>query len=178
MFLGSIALVELVVVTSQAFLPLTCTEPTFSQEVYYNKLNDSPASYAAVVLHPRYRNYCKVAWGNHQAQWIAAEASFQQLWRLYKRRPTPRSSLRPTHTFTNVIDDAINAIVEAESDEEEYYTDEFERWRANEPRWSREDFDTQGNPVRDWLSQRSKYPALSQLAIDIMTIPASNCECE
>lgn len=75
------------------------------------------------------------------------EASFQQLWRLYKRRPTPRPSLRPTHISTNVLDDAINAIVEAESDEEEDYTDEFERWHANEPRWSREDFDTQGNPV-------------------------------
>ena len=56
--------------------------------------------------------------------------------------------------------------------------DEFERWRANEPRWSREDVDTLGNPVRYWLTQRSKYPALSQLAIDIMTIPASSCECE
>ena len=79
---------------------------------------------------------------------------------------------------TNVLDDTINAIVEAESDEEENYTDEFERWRANEPRWSREDFDTQGNPVPYWLTQRSKYPALSQLAIDIMTIPASSCECD
>ena len=56
--------------------------------------------------------------------------------------------------------------------------DEFERWRANEPRWSREDVDTLGNPVRYWLTQRSKYPALSQLAIDIMTTPASSCECE
>jgi hypothetical protein len=77
-----------------------------------------------------------------------------------------------------VVDDAISAIIEAESDDEADYSDEYERWRANEPRWSREDFNQQGNPVRYWLNLRSKYPALGQLALDIMTISASSCECE
>jgi hypothetical protein len=147
-------------------------------KLYYSKLSDSPAYYAAIVLHPRYRNYCKVAWADDPARLAAADAAFQQLWRLYNHRPAPRPQPKPTKSHTNVIDDAINAIIEAESDDEADYSDEYERWRANEPRWSREDFNQQGNPVRYWLSLRSKYPALAQLALDIMTIPASSCECE
>ena len=78
-----------------------------------------------------------------------------------------------------MLDDAINAILDAESsDDTDDYTNEYVRWKANEPRWSAADFDQQGNPVRYWLNFRSKYPQLSQMAIDIMTIPASSCECE
>ncbi|KNG46889.1 transposase-like protein [Stemphylium lycopersici] len=35
-----------------------------------------------------------------------------------------------------------------------------------------------GNAVQYWIAMRSKYPCLSQFAIDILTIPASSCECE
>jgi hypothetical protein len=28
---------------------------------YYNKLNNTPAYYAATILYPRYKNYCDVA---------------------------------------------------------------------------------------------------------------------
>ncbi|KAI1560631.1 hypothetical protein A1F97_11252, partial [Pyrenophora tritici-repentis] len=51
---------------------------------YYNKLDDSPAYYAAVCLHPYYKNYCDVAWAD-KADWLtSANASFQQLWAAYK----------------------------------------------------------------------------------------------
>ena len=36
----------------------------------------------------------------------------------------------------------------------------------------------QGNVVRYWIDLAPKYPNLSRLAIDILTIPASSCECE
>jgi hypothetical protein len=32
--------------------------------------------------------------------------------------------------------------------------------------------------VRYWIDIASKYPNLSRLAIDILTIPASSCECK
>lgn len=35
-----------------------------------------------------------------------------------------------------------------------------------------------GHPVVYWIQLRSKYPYLGQFAIDILTIPASSCECE
>ena len=33
-------------------------------------------------------------------------------------------------------------------------------------------------PVQYWISYERKYPSLSRFAIDMMTIPASSCECE
>jgi hypothetical protein len=32
--------------------------------------------------------------------------------------------------------------------------------------------------VQYWIKLRPKYPNLAQLALDIMTIPASSCDCE
>lgn len=147
-------------------------------KLYYSKLSDCPAYYAAIVLHPRYRNYCKVAWSSEPAQLAAADAAFQQLWCLYRRTSTPRLPPRPVVRRSNAIDDAVDAIIEAESDSDSETGDEYERWRACEPRWSRADFDREGNPVRYWLSLRNKYPSLAQFALDILSIPASSAECE
>jgi hypothetical protein len=36
----------------------------------------------------------------------------------------------------------------------------------------------EGNLVTYWIQLQAKYPALSQFAINIMTIPASSCDCE
>ncbi|KAF1940084.1 hypothetical protein EJ02DRAFT_495756, partial [Clathrospora elynae] len=96
-------------------------------KLFYAKLSNSPAYYAAVVLHPRYWNYCKLLWD--PAQLAAADATFQQLWRLYNHCPAPCALLRPTNTPSNAIDNAINAIIDTESDNEEAYTDEFGQGR-------------------------------------------------
>jgi hypothetical protein len=58
------------------------------------------------------------------------------------------------------------------------HDDEYERWRTQEPEWSREQYLGDSHPVVYWIQMRSKYPCLSQFAIDILTIPASSCECE
>ena len=65
-----------------------------------------------------------------------------------------------------------------ESEDEAFSGDEYERWRANEMRSSREDFKREGNTVTYWLSLSHKYPALAQLALDLMTIPVSSSKCE
>jgi hypothetical protein len=36
---------------------------------YYNKLNLSPAYYAATLLHPRYKTYCELAWAD-KPEWL------------------------------------------------------------------------------------------------------------
>jgi hypothetical protein len=55
--------------------------------------------------------------------------------------------------------------------------DEYERWNACEPRVERGS-DAVKNPIKYWLGLRDRYPRLSQLAIDVMSIPASSCDCE
>jgi hypothetical protein len=33
-------------------------------------------------------------------------------------------------------------------------------------------------PIKYWLGLRDQYPNLSKMAIDVLSIPASRCECE
>ena len=54
--------------------------------------------------------------------------------------------------------------------------DEFDLWLL-EPRLGREHVHSL-NPIAYWLSLRTTYPHLSQLAIDVLSIPASSCDCE
>jgi hypothetical protein len=46
---------------------------------YYSKLDDSPAYYAAAIIHPMYKYYCDKAWAR-KPDWLeASNASFQAL---------------------------------------------------------------------------------------------------
>lgn len=86
---------------------------------YYNKLDLSPAYYAAMILHPRYKHYLDAAWAE------------KALWATYKSLPKPR--VRPTMRKSSNIDDAIDHYIEpagtADNDEE----DEYESWKRSEP---------------------------------------------
>ncbi|KAI1559902.1 Dimer-Tnp-hAT domain containing protein, partial [Pyrenophora tritici-repentis] len=84
---------------------------------YYSKLDDSPAYYAATILHPI--------------------------------------------TASSLTDDE----------------DEFKRWKRSEPAAKR-GTEHADNPIKYWVSMRDCYPSLSKLALDVLSIPASSCECE
>jgi hypothetical protein len=67
---------------------------------------------------------------------------------------------------------------DADSDDEEG-CDEYLRWRNFKPKWSKTVFESPGsNLIAYWVELRPKYPTLARFAIDILTIPASSCECE
>jgi hypothetical protein len=34
------------------------------------------------------------------------------------------------------------------------------------------------DPIQYWIGLREQYPNLSRLALDVLSIPASSCECE
>jgi hypothetical protein len=54
---------------------------------YYSKLDDSPAYYAATILHLMYKYYCDKAWAK-KPDWLeASNASFQALWAQYNTSP-------------------------------------------------------------------------------------------
>ena len=74
------------------------------------------------------------------------------------------------------IDEAIAAIVgEPALDITEL--DELDRWRRYEIPWTEQQL-SEGDPVKYWLGMRLKYPHLTQMALDTITIPASSCQCE
>ena len=55
--------------------------------------------------------------------------------------------------------------------------DEFEKWKSCEPRVEKNS-DAVNSPIKYWLGLRDRYPNLAQMAIDILSVPASSCECE
>jgi len=80
---------------------------------YHSKLRDSPAYYAAVVLHPRYKNYCRLTWSREQLE--TADEAFKQIWHGYNNTQVLRNSPPCTNPHTSVFDDAIDAILDADS---------------------------------------------------------------
>ena len=85
---------------------------------------------------------------------------------------------RPQAPRTSSIRDAIAAIVNNEQAAEAVEVDQLERWRRFELPWDDAQFDSGLNPIKYWQDLRPKYPQLAQLAIDVLTIPASSCDCE
>jgi hypothetical protein len=55
--------------------------------------------------------------------------------------------------------------------------DEFQRWKQCEPR-AKKGSDDAEDPIKYWVNLRDRYPQLSRLALDVLSIPASSCDCE
>jgi hypothetical protein len=143
---------------------------------YYTKLDDSPAYYAATILHPYYKPYCELAWADKPGWLEDNNRAFQELWAQYKvvtRVP------RPARVVTNDIDDAIDSLMELDNPDEAAASDldEYERWKRCEPRAAKGS-DAANNPIKYWVELRDRYPQLSRLALDVLSIPASSCDCE
>ena len=76
---------------------------------HYNKLDLSPAYYAATIPHPRYKSYLDAAWAD-KPDWLeSSNRKFERLWAEYKCFPKPRLRPKVRH---NDIDDAINSFIE------------------------------------------------------------------
>ncbi|KAG9379739.1 Dimer Tnp hAT domain containing protein [Pyrenophora tritici-repentis] len=154
-------------------LPINLRAAWAKLNAYYTKLDESPTYFAATCLHPYYKNYCENSWRDKPSWLEANNAGLKQLWAFYK--PQIQRQSRPPVRLSSGINDAINALVNAEpyGIVEVTEMDELERWRRFELRWTQEQFEQGSNPVSYWISLRPKYPNLARMAIDILTIPAS-----
>jgi len=141
---------------------------------YFIKLDDSPAYYAATSLHPAYKHYCDNAWRDKPEWLVAAQSAFQTLWGTYKDNPAPPPApAAPRARVNNDLNDAIASMMEPHQGVRvSNDLDEYTRWKL-EP-W----VPSVDNPVTYWLSRRRDYPNLTRLALDVLSIPASSCDCE
>ncbi|KAF1934736.1 hypothetical protein EJ02DRAFT_489071 [Clathrospora elynae] len=130
---------------------------------YYNKLDDSPAYYAAVCLHLYYNYYCDNSWANKPDWLTTTNAGFQRLWQTYKPQ-TQRPPARTTTTkIASGIDNVIGAFIRRNNNTESAaHNDEYERWKTQEPEWSKEQYLRDCHPVTCWIQMRSKYLCLSR----------------
>lgn len=142
---------------------------------YYSKLDLSPAYYAATILHPYYGTYCDIAWAD-KPNWLnASNSAFHTLWAQYNT--SLRAVQRPKVLF-NDMDDAIDGLINpTTASDNEGESDEYKRWRRNEPR-AETNSEWHRRPINYWLALRDRYLSLSMLAIDVLSIPASSCKCE
>jgi hypothetical protein len=77
------------------------------------------------------------------------------------------------------LNDDIGAISNAHNNADEAIElNEYGRWLRDEHNWMREQLEETGNVIKYWWSLRPKYPNFAHLAIDILSIPASGCDCE
>jgi hypothetical protein len=142
---------------------------------YYAKLDLSPVYYAATILHPYYKTYCEASW-SEKPEWLDANnRSFRALWAEYNI--SPRVIRRPK-VLSSDMDDAIDSLIDPTTgDDNAAADDECERWKRSEPR-AEKGTEHANNPIQYWVALRDRYPSLSRLALDVLSIPASSCECE
>ncbi|KAJ3454092.1 hypothetical protein MRS44_017986 [Fusarium solani] len=151
---------------------------------YYNKLDETPIYYASLALHPAYRwGYFEMVWSGRPT-WISkAKDVVQSVWdRGYKTleistegngEPSAKRQRTQYYSpFERYKDEArIRSCEERDSDKAE---DEYARWQK--------DVLPTDNQIRDpleyWHAQRFKYPRLSRMAEDFMTVQPMSAECE
>jgi hypothetical protein len=111
---------------------------------YYSKLDDSPAYYTAVCLHPYYKHYCNNSWADN-ARWLDInDAAFRQLWAQYKPTALPISRNQPP--TLGDIDDAIDALVNHDKGNRKLHLDEYEQWCLYKAKWTKEQHNS-GNVI-------------------------------
>ncbi|KAK6858961.1 hypothetical protein PG995_004814 [Apiospora arundinis] len=170
---------------------------------YYEHLNDSPLVYGAAVLHPAYRwALFDDLWGDDDERrlWITkAKEMVQDLWeREYrdlevddpeielpanKRLKTSRNKFTAWRTKKRGLTAGGISVTESpiqspaqppRSSVGGLDLDEYEQWQRDI-----EDADASvTDPYEYWHIRRLKYPRLSRMALDLLTVPPMSAECE
>jgi hypothetical protein len=78
----------------------------------------------------------------------------------------------------NDIDDVIDSLIDPTTTRSAVAADdEFTRWKQCERRVEK-DSEYANNPIQYWLSLQDRYPRLSKLALNVLSILALSCECK
>lgn len=148
-------------------------------EQYYALLDNSAAYIAAVILHPEYNmNYLEGQWENKPVWITKAKKLVKSLWtKEYKKMPVSEAispQKRPPVKELNYIQSyrAKGAAVAAARNKQHVIADEFDRYCA-------QDTVKTNRPIDWWRTVGSlEYPTLTQMALDILSIPAMSDEPE
>jgi len=97
------------------------------------------------------------------------------LWAKYN---TSSRVIQRPKVLSNDMDHAIDSLIDPTAAADYGAAeDEYDRWRRSEPR-AEKGTEHANNPIKYWIGLRDRYPSLSKLALDVLSIPASSCECE
>ena len=150
---------------------------------YYSRLSESPAYYAALALHPAHRFATfEQCWSDTHPEWVDnARETVRKLWdEEYSQLPldegttevpqtAPRETLSAFSKFRVSKRIALSSLY-GHADP----IDEYDRWfRDVDPTDEQVE-----DPLEYWHHQRHRYPRLSRMALDVMTIPTMSAEVE
>ncbi|TRX89867.1 hypothetical protein FHL15_009300 [Xylaria flabelliformis] len=127
---------------------------------YYTKLDETPIYYAVIALHPAFRwEYLEMRWHEHR-EWISyARVIVRTAWEDSGAKQTvPRSEDDTRHS--------------GKRDQKE--ANEYELWLSDICPGDENVYD----PVTYRYGQRIRYPRLSRMTLDFLTIQAMPAECE
>jgi len=164
------------------YLRLCITTAWQKLNEYYTKLGESPLFSAAIILHPALgMKYLEMNWeSEEQLVWVRdARAGLSRYFERWYRTSQPPE---PYDQLTKATEESA---VTVKSHEES----EFRQWvksRMAQPastdseieRYIRMEPQETENPVDWWLAHQNAFPILSQLALDILAIPAMSTDCE
>lgn len=145
-------------------------------DYYYRRTDETPVYLAALVLHPGQKwKYVEDKWAGRQ-EWVEpAQRNIQSFYESYwqRRETTDIHTAQPTQSALSHELDEFEAWVTPHN----YYAsqavavDDYEAYISSP-----------AIPVSDvigwWRDHQITYPKLSQMAFDILSIPAMSAECE
>lgn len=153
---------------------------------YYSTIDQSPAYYAATVLHPAIRwDFLHRVYGERQDWAERANQLISDLWQEYRRlpvqfrryetdrvSPVKRDKYSQDDSFSSYLDSfkSTTTLTRFDDDSED---DELDRWlRLADP------VEKDCDPFLYWFKKRFEYPRLTRMAIDILSVPPMAAECE
>jgi hypothetical protein len=150
---------------------------------YYTKLGDSPLFAASIILHPSLgMNYLEVNWASEeQLVWVrdAKIGLSDYLDRWYRcNRPVDerQKMIIDTSTSLSVLRKTTEASVfkqwiKSRTAKTTVMGSELERYLRLEPQETED-------PIEWWMAHQGQFPMISQLALDILAIPAMATDCK
>lgn len=144
-------------------------------EQYYAKTDENVAIIAALVMNPTIKwTYLMRKWtGEAEILWLRrAQGKVQCLWDIYKNRDIS-TNIPDTTNVSTATDDSIDSFLRPPQTphESEPIDDEYDRY-CRSPVASTNDL------IKWWVNHKLEYPRLSQMAFDLLSIPATETECE
>lgn len=147
---------------------------------YYEKLDDTPVYYASVVLHPQHKDLLKKAW-REKPEWLRKnDAAFKKLWSEYRDRSitsTTSNSMPPPPRRVHARSGRDDFLATFAGDEEESDGDEYTQW-SNKFKALPKEHPLAQDPIKYWWQERATRPKLAQMALDVLSVPATSCDCE
>ncbi|TKA47803.1 hypothetical protein B0A49_12989, partial [Cryomyces minteri] len=140
---------------------------------YYTLTDETPIYLSAVVLHPAYKwRWIERKWRNRPEWVIAGKVAVEELWQQDYRNllvETPLLSKERKRKAWMALDDDDESLTSSP------LIDEYHSWSSQPIDETDPHLE---NPIQYWLYRRKQYPRLSQMALDLFSIPAMSAEAE